>query len=97
MLKIKSGRHINIAKSERKCRICSSNDIEDEYHFVSVYVLFIPILEKIYINKFYFNRPSMHKFILLLTNTNTKVLTKLAIYFKHAFKVRTEALNANVE
>ena len=96
MLKIESGRHTNIPKNERKCNICNSNDIEDEYHFVIVCPLYTDI-RKMYIDKFYYNRPSMHKFILLLTNNKTKVLNKLAIYCKNAFKMRTDTLNANVE
>ena len=39
----------------------------------------------------------MHKFTILLTNTNTKILHKLAIYCKNAFKLRIDTLNANVE
>ena len=96
MLKIESGRHTNIPKNERKCNICNSNDIEDEYHFVIVCPLYTDI-RKMYIDKFYYNRPSMHKFILLLTNNKTKVLNKLAIYCKNAFKLRIDTLNANVE
>ena len=33
-LAIESGRHIGTERQNRKCIFCSTNDIEDEYHFV---------------------------------------------------------------
>lgn len=91
-LNIESGRHRNIPRDDRKCTICTKNDLEDEYHFVLICTAFSDHRKK-FIPKYYYDYPSMFKFIQLLSSTNTKLLTKLAIYCNKAFKIRLELLN----
>ena len=35
-LTIESGRHRGIERQNRKCTLCTTNDIEDEYHMVLI-------------------------------------------------------------
>ena len=62
-LKIESGRHTGtrarIARENRKCIICNSNDIEDEFHFVLICPVFNDI-RRIYIKRYYTNNPLLH-------------------------------------
>lgn len=71
----------------RKCKIC--NVVEDEFHFILECTLFKD-LRKRYINKYYWGRPNMPKFIELFTTENSKVLTNLGIFVQKAFKLRNE-------
>ena len=69
-------------------RICSScNVLEDEYHFVLICSKYIELRSK-YIPKYYFRRPSMEKFISLLTCKKKKQMCNLGIcfYIKHLKK-----------
>lgn len=76
-LPIEIGRWQNIPIQDRKCNIC--NDIGDEFHYLFV----CPEFEndrKIYIDNFYINRPSMFKFVSLVTSENTNKLKNLSIF-----------------
>ena len=64
-------------RTNRKCTICNLNDIGDEYH----YLMTCPVFEEfrdLYLPDFYKNRPSVFKFIQLMTTTNPKLLFRLA-------------------
>jgi hypothetical protein len=91
-LNIETGRHSNIARQERKCRVCNTNDIEDEYHFILICPQY-ELLRKTYIKRCYYNKPSMYKFIDLLKSSNIQVLNKLAIYCNKAFDIRKQSLD----
>ena len=71
----------------RKCKIC--NVVEDEFHFILECILFKD-LRKRYINKYYWERPNMPKFIELFTTENSKVLTNLGTFVQKAFEPRNE-------
>ena len=64
-LEIEAGRWTrpHIPVDERKCSIC--NQLEDECHFVLEYQLYKNLRRK-YIDRFYWNRPSMYKFVELI-------------------------------
>ena len=49
----------------RKCTLCDSEDIEDEYHVTLVCQQFKNLRTK-YIKQYYYTRPSMFKFIELM-------------------------------
>ena len=68
-------------RSDRLCAICSLNDIGDEYHYVMICPAFKELRE-IYIPKYYKNRPSVHKFIQIMSSDKRKVLFKLAIFIR---------------
>ena len=49
----------------RKCTLCNSGDIEDEYHVTLIYQHFKHLRTK-YVKKYYYARPNMAKFIELM-------------------------------
>ena len=72
-----------IRREERDCLCCNSSDIEDEYHFILICPCFNELRKK-YVNDFYIKRPSVFKFINLLTKTDMSTICKLAQYVKEA-------------
>ena len=91
-LNIETGRHRNIARTDRKCELCETNDIEDEYHFVMICPVY-RLLRIHYIPRFYYVRPSMANFLDLLNCSNANVLNRLAVFCIKAFKQRQNELN----
>lgn len=88
-LRIQTGRFARnrIERNERVCLCCGSGDVEDEFHFICVCPRFNDQRKK-YLKKYYFQRPSMFKFLELLKSTNKTVLFKLATYIKDALDIR---------
>ena len=60
-------------------------DIDDEYHMVLVCSKY-EILRKKYIKRFYYVKPPVHKFILLLNSANRKDIFNLGIVVYKSFK-----------
>lgn len=83
-LAIESGRHTNVPKERRLCKFCS--DIEDEFHFVLKCQQYREIRVK-YIKKYYWKKPSVYKFIQLLSVQNFKELCNLGKYLHLAFNI----------
>ena len=81
-----------IGECERYCNCCNAIDIEDLYHFVIVCQHFAN-LRKIYITKYYYERPSVFKFLDLLQTQDKKQLRNTALYLKLAEKSRLELTN----
>jgi hypothetical protein len=52
------------------------------------------LLRNQYIPRYYHRHPSMLKLTQLLNSTNVKVLNKLALFCRNAFKLRTNELNS---
>ena len=48
-----------------------------------------------YIPKYYWERPSMYKFVALVNTTSIKLLRNLSVYVCQAFKRRTDLLYGN--
>lgn len=92
-LYIETGRHRNITRADRKCVLCNLNDIEDEVHFTLICPAYADLRNQ-YIQNYFYQRPSVHKYIVLLNSTKQKVLKNLAIYVIKAFKLRDNLLNA---
>ena len=91
-LEIEAGRWTKPNKTpldNRKCIIC--NILEDEYHFVLDCSLYLNLRTQ-YINKYFWKRPSMVKFIELVNTENVHVLKKLSTYIEKAFKLRQDVL-----
>ena len=93
-LNIKTSRHRNIERPQRKCTLCDVHDLEDEYHFSLISPAYID-LRKIYIQKYFYVKPSMFKFLKLLNSTRPKILKKKALFITKAFKLRQNILNAS--
>ena len=70
---------------ERKCINCES--LEDEYHFIIECQLYT-VIRNLYIKKYYFTKPSMFKFIQLLTSQNVNEQRKLGMFIFKAFELR---------
>ena len=49
---------VKIPYAQRRCTLCSSGDIEDEYHMIMICEHFRDVRAK-YIKPFYYKRPSM--------------------------------------
>ena len=73
----------------RKCKIC--NILEDEFHFLLECPLYAE-LRKRYINKYYWRRSNMPKFIQLLCTEHCKTLKNLGVFIEKAFQLRKEAV-----
>ena len=89
-LEIESGRWTrpnSTPLDDRKCNLC--NILEDEFHFVLECTMFVELRKK-YISRYYWNRPSMHKFISLINNDNETCIRNLSTFIFQAFKLRTE-------
>ena len=86
-LKIETGRHNKTPRNITLCELCSLLDIEDEYHFTLICPFFKNIRSQ-YIAKYYVNHPSMYKFVVLLKTSRKRELTKLAVYFEKALRMR---------
>ena len=73
----------------RKCKIC--NILEDEFHFLLECPLYAE-LRKRYINKYFWRRPNMPKFIQLLCTEHCKTLKNLSVFIEKAFQLRKESV-----
>jgi stalled ribosome alternative rescue factor ArfA len=90
--RIETGRYgqNRIERTERRCEICNSSDIEDEFHFV-IMCLRYKWIRKRYLDSYYYG-PSMFKFLELMSFTNIDVVNKLACYLNCALKIRSNEL-----
>lgn len=78
-LPIVAGRWLRKPAAERLCQICQT--LGDEFHFVFICTdKNLPELRRRYIDKYYTRRPSMFKFIELLSTTNSRIIKNLAVY-----------------
>ena len=69
---IETGRHRGIERTEGKCILCDLNDIEHEYHFVCICSVYYN-LRRQYLQKYFYVRPSVYKFIALRNSSKPKV------------------------
>ena len=76
---------VRVAYDERKCRVC--NILEDEFHFIFECPVYSD-LRKLYIDKYYINRPSMFKLIELFNTDRKKQIRNLSIFIFKAFEKR---------
>ena len=94
-LEIEAGRWVrpdSIPFEERKCSICGT--LEDEFHFVLECSLYNNLRVK-YLSPYFWKRPSMFKFLVLINSTNVNCMRKLSAFIFHAFKHRAELLYRN--
>lgn len=91
-LAIEEGRHLNIPRVNRLCKLCNLNQIEDEYHFLLV----CPILSDIrrnFLPVWCHSHPSIEKLINLFKTDNVIILRNLAVYIKKVKLIREEVLS----
>ena len=80
-LPIETGRWEGIPYTERKCNLCESNDIGDEFHFLLICPTFATERKSL-LKPYYFRRPNIIKYKELLNTRNKKVLLNLAKFVK---------------
>lgn len=91
-LRIESGRWDRTEIQNRTCHMCPSK-LEDEYHFVLVCPLYSN-LRRDFIKRFYWSRPSMDKFVKLITDESKKQIKGLAKYVYLAFQERARDISS---
>ena len=94
-LRIETGRHgqRRTDRNERKCQICNSSDLEDEYHFVLICPAYVDLRQK-YIPVYYRHRPSVYKFTQLMKTFKPRLIQNLALYVYYAFELRKSIIKS---
>ena len=78
--------HNRIDGALRVCTLCDKSDLEDEYHFVLVCSVYDSIRKK-YIRPFYYKRPRVYKFRVLMQNKQlVNVLRNLGKHLSRAMR-----------
>ena len=67
-----------IARNQRLCFACNTNEVEDEYHFLIVCPFFADV-RKLFFKKYFYTRPSMLKYKNLMNTNNKGVRKKIVI------------------
>ena len=83
--------NVKIPNAQRRCTLCSSGDIEDEYHMILICDHFRDARVK-YIKPFYYKSPSMWKFIELINSTSKRDRFNLMLFLKTIFKLYGDTL-----
>ena len=93
-LEIEKGRYPTprIPRHERTCKVCTSQEVEDEYHFLLLCNAYLDIRQKFIPAKFY-TAPNKHKFYVLMATRSDKYILALANYVYYAFEKRKRVLN----
>ena len=76
-LPVETGRWDDIPLNERKCKICTKEDIGDEYHY-SFTCDFFKSDRKLYLKPYFYVKPNNRKYRELFTSTNEATLIKLS-------------------
>lgn len=88
-LEIERGRYFNVPRSERICKICQMNVIENEFHFRLTCPLYTDLRRK-YFKPYYYRWPTLNKFDKLMTTTKKNWNVKSFKVYFFAFKLRNE-------
>ena len=75
-LPVETGRWDDIPLNERKCKICTKDDIGDEYHYLFTCDSFTSD-RKLYLKPYFYVKPNIRKYRELFTSTNEATLIKL--------------------
>ena len=88
-LRIHTGRYVNssVPRNERYCLYCRLHDIEDEFHFILKCPCYSEIRKR-FIKKYYYNRPSMSKFVELMSCNNVSVISNVCRFIRDALTIR---------
>ena len=92
MIKLRRYKNNRTPRDQRFCPFCNTSDIEEDYHFVCICPCFNEVRRK-FLKKYYYIRPSMYKFVSLLTSTNRKELIHLSLFVREALSIRKTIVN----
>ena len=90
-LEIERGRHFDVSRQNRKCRLCSMGMVESEYHFLLVCPLYTDLRRSFLTRSSW---PSVAKFINIMSSNSPRFILKLARFIKSANIARAQALSA---
>lgn len=90
-LNIELGRHCNIPREARYCKICNLCMIEDEYHFLLICPAYRNIRME-YLPLYYNHWPNLNKMYNILKAKTNYLLKKLALYLYNAWNYRKSIL-----
>ena len=77
-LPIEKGRWLNIPRNERKCTLCNSDEIGDEFHYLfNCKDIIISSKRKTCLSKYYCENPNTFKFDSLFNSKNRNILMKI--------------------
>ena len=82
-LEIEKGRHRNIPRSERKCKLCNVNVVENEYHSLLACPFYRNIRKKIF-KQYYLAWPTINKLESLMTTENKRTIRNISKYLYNA-------------
>ena len=80
-LPVEVGRWDDSPLDDRKCSLCTLDEVGDEYHYL-LQCPYFKTQRQLYIKPYYARRPSMIKFCELNKSNDTTVLTKLSKFVK---------------
>ena len=90
-LEIEMGRHNNIPREQRFCKVCNMQQTESEYHFLLVCPAYNNLRVK-FLPRYCMSWPTLHKFDNLMKQNGNKVLSNVAKFISAATKLRSEML-----
>ena len=91
-LQIEAGRWSKPHSTPRNERLCIFyNKLEDELHLLFECTLYNQLRQEL-IKPFHTRRCSMHKAVMLMQSSNTKILKNLSVYVYKCFQIRNETL-----
>ena len=96
-LEIELGRHTNIEKQDRICKLCELNNlrcIEDEFHVLFECAAYNEI-RKIYIERQFSDLKNLYSFNNLMSNKDANVVANLANFIYNMYKIRNMKLGSN--
>ena len=90
---VKRGRWVKlkVQYNEKRCTLCNNSDVQDEFHITLCCAKFNSLRDK-YIKPYYYRRPSMLKFVELMSTENRRDLHRLMVFLKLTFKLYVDTL-----
>ena len=86
-LAIERGRYQRLDRTDRNCKLCNSNVVECEYHFLLVCPFYLELRRK-YFKPYYCHWPTITKFENLMSKTSKNVILNVAKFIYHASNLR---------
>ncbi len=87
-LPVVSGRYNNVERENRVCTGCSEGCVGDEFHvMVKCQNQNIVQLRRRYMQSYYWNSPTEHKYVMLMQNTNGVVMKNFVQFLRSIFNM----------